>query len=168
MRARQNRLTERPMKQAFRATIYKFSSNPSFCCVDVPAEISAAFGKKGAVPVTGTVNGVEWRGTLLPNGQGGHRMVLNGQIRKRTRTGLGHTVEVSLQLDESSRDVPLPEELAEALRANELLEEFNALTPSHRRYALQWLQSAKTRPTWERRVETLVTRLATKKWRTSE
>ncbi len=156
------------MSQHFTASIYKFSSNPSFCCVDVPAAISAAFGKKGTVPVTGTVNGIEWRGNLLPNGKGGHRMILNGALRKQARVGVGHTVEVSLQADEAARAVPLPDELAEALRENELLDKFNALPPSHRRHTLLWLQSAKTRPTWERRVETLVMRLATKNWRKAE
>ncbi len=152
------------MNQSFTAEIYKFSSNPSFCCVDVPAGSSAAFGKKGAVPVLGTVNGIEWRGNLLPNGQGGHRMILNGKLRKQARVGVGHTVEVSLQPDEESREVPLPDELAEALRENDLLDKFNALAPGHRRYVLLWLQSAKTRPTWERRVENLVMRLTTKNW----
>ncbi len=156
------------MSHRFTAAIYKFSSNPSFCCVDVPAHISAAFGKKGTVPVLGTVNGIEWRGNLLPNGQGGHRMVLNGKLRKQARAGVGQTIEVSLQPDEESREVPLPDELAEALRANDLLDVFNALAPGHRRYVLLWLQSAKTRPTWERRVETLVMRLATNNWRKTE
>jgi hypothetical protein len=156
------------MTCCFTAEIYKFSSNPSFHCVDVPAEISAAFGKKGPVPVKGTINGVEWRGTLLPNRQGGHRLVLNGQLRKQTRTGLGHTVEIRLQLDEASREIALPEELAAALRANDLLERFNALTPGLQRAALQRVQSAKTRPTWEQRVEELVTRLATDNWRKSK
>lgn len=150
------------MPHSFSATIYKFSSNPSFCCVDVPDDISASFDQKGMVPVVGTVNGIEWRGTLLPNAKGGHRMVLNGTVRKQARVGLGNTVSITLQLDQESREIPMPDELAEALRTNDLLDKFNALTPGQRRAALQWLQSAKTRPTWERRVETLVMRLATK------
>lgn len=55
------------------------------------------------IPVQGTVSGHDWLGTLLPNGSEGHRMVLNGQIRKLARIGLGDTVEVSVQLDEISR-----------------------------------------------------------------
>lgn len=156
------------MRLRFTATVYKFSSNPSFHCVDVPAAISAAFDQKGAVPVSGTVNGCEWRGTLLPNGQGGHRMVLNGQIRKQARVGLGQTIEIALQLDEVSRELAMPDELAVALRANDLLDQFNALPPGLQRAVLQRLQTAKTRPTWERRVEELVARLAANHWRRSK
>ena len=147
------------MRHKFTAQIYKFSSNPSFCCVDAPATVSATFAKRGAVPVTGTVNGCEWRGTLLPNGSGGHRIVLNGQIRKQARVGVGDTVELMLQLDTESRQAAMPPELEAALRENELLDAFNALAAAKRNYMLKWLQEAKSRTTWERRVETLVMRL---------
>ena len=156
------------MLHCFTATIYKFSSNPSFHCVDVSAEVSTAFGQKEKVPVSGTVNGCEWHGTLLPNGQGGHRMVLNGEIRKQARIGLGQTIEIVLQLNAAPHDTVLPEELVSALRANDLLDQFHALTPGLQRAVLQRLEAAKTRPTWERRVEELVVRLATNNWRRSK
>lgn len=143
----------------FTATIYKFSSNPSFCCVDVPDEVSADWGRRVMIPVKGTVNGNEWRGTLLPNGNDGHRMVLNGQIRKRTRVGFGDSVEISLQPDKVSRDAVMPPMLEAALRENELLDAFNALSRAKRNAALKWLESAKTTATWERRVESLVMNL---------
>ena len=147
------------MKYQFTATIYKFSSNPSFYCVDVPDEVSAHWGKRVMIPVVGLVNGHEWRSTLLPNGNNGHRMVLNGQIRKRAGVGLGHSVEISLQRDEISRDAVMPPLLEEALRENELLNAFNALSRAKRNAALKWLESAKTTATWERRVESLVMNL---------
>ncbi len=147
------------MEYRFTSTIYKFSSNPSFCCVDVPDEVSAKWGRRVMIPVVGTVNGCDWRGTLLPNGNDGHRMVLNGQIRKRTRVGLGDSVEISLQLDEVSRDAVMPPELEEALRENDLLDVFNAMSRTKRNAALKWLESAKTAATWERRVESLVMNL---------
>lgn len=143
----------------FTATIYKFSSNPSFCCVDVPDEVSADWGRRRMIPVIGTVNDHEWRGTLLPNGNNGHRMVLNGQIRKRARVGLGNSIEISLQRDEVSRNAVMPPMLEEALRENELLDAFNALSLSKRNAALKWLESAKTNATWERRIESLVMKL---------
>lgn len=111
------------------------------------------------IPVTGTVNGHEWRGTLLPNGKDGHRMVLNGQIRKLARVGFGDCVEISLQPDEVSRDAVMPPELEDALRENDLLDVFNALSRTKRNAALKWLESAKTSTTWERRVESLIMNL---------
>jgi Domain of unknown function (DUF1905)/Bacteriocin-protection, YdeI or OmpD-Associated len=147
------------MTYRFTATIYKFSSNPSFFCLDAPAEISRDFGKRAMIAVKGTVNGREWRGTLLPNASGGHRMVLNGRIRKQTRVGAGDTVEVSLEFDPVSRDAVMPAALEDALRENELLDAFNAMSRTRRNAALKWLEQAKTTATWERRVESLVMKL---------
>lgn len=147
------------MSYQFTATIYRFSSNPSFYCVDVPDDVSSDWGRRVMIPVKGTVNGHEWRGTLLPNGNDGHRMVLNGQIRKRTRVGFGDCVEIRLQPDEVSRDAVMPPLLEEALRENELLDAFNALSRTKRNAALKWLERAKTTATWERRVESLVMNL---------
>lgn len=143
----------------FTATIYKFSSNPSFYCVDVPDEVSADWGRRVMIPVEGTVNGHEWRGTLLPNGNDGHRVVLNGKIRKQARVGFGNSVEISLQRDKVSRNAVMPPMLKKALRENELLDAFNALSQAKRNAALKWLESAKTSATWERRVESLVMNL---------
>ena len=111
------------------------------------------------IPVKGTVNGCEWRGTLLPNGSDGHRMVLNGPIRKKARIGLSDTVEIGLQFDEVSRDAVMPKALKEALRENDLLETFNTLSRTKRQAALKWLGQAKTTATWERRVELLAMKL---------
>ena len=147
------------MKHQFTATIYKFSSNPSFYAVNVPDDISADWGRRVMIPVKGTVNGCEWRGTLLPNGSDGHRMVLNGQIRKQTRIGFGDTVEISVEFDQVSRDAIMPKALADALRENDLLDAFNALSRTKRNAALKWLEQPKTTATWERRVELLVMKL---------
>ena len=111
------------------------------------------------IPVEGTVNGHEWRGTLLPNGNDGHRVVLNGKIRKQARVGFGNSVEISLQRDKVSRNAVMPPMLKKALRENELLDAFNALSQAKRNAALKWLESAKTSATWERRVESLVMNL---------
>ncbi len=111
------------------------------------------------IPVIGAINGNDWRGTLLPNGSDGHRMVLNGPIRKLTRVSFGDTVEISLQLDEISRDAVMPKALEDALRENDLLNAFNALSRTKRNASLKWLEQAKTSTTWERRVESLVMKL---------
>ncbi|MGH9839593.1 MAG: YdeI/OmpD-associated family protein [Blastocatellia bacterium] len=68
-----------------------------------------------------------------------------------------------MTLDTEPRDVPLPDELAEALRENDLLDAFNRLTPSDRRIALTWLTNAKKEETRNRRIELLVRRLVARK-----
>jgi len=70
----------KPGKQQFTATIYKVGINP---LVDVPAEVSRAFGIRGYVPVRGRLNGAPIRATLVPSGGGRHRLYINGDMRKQ-------------------------------------------------------------------------------------
>jgi Bacteriocin-protection, YdeI or OmpD-Associated/Domain of unknown function (DUF1905) len=144
------------MPQRFSATIYKLGIN---LCVDAPKRVSDAFKTRGYVPVAGTLNGHAIRATLVPKGGGEHRLFLNGEMRKRAEVGVGDTVTISLTLDTEPRETPLPDELAEALRENDLLEAFNRLTPSDRRIVLTWLSDARKEETRNRRIDLLVRRL---------
>ena len=56
---------------------------------------------------------------------------------------LGDTIEVGLEVDREPRDLPMPPDLKRALAENDLLDAFDRLTPSDRRYVLAWLASAK-------------------------
>jgi hypothetical protein len=66
--------------QRFSAKISKVVINP---CVDVPESVSVFFGKRGNVPVVGTLNGYPIRTTLVPVGRGRHRLYINGEMRKK-------------------------------------------------------------------------------------
>ncbi|MGH9839592.1 MAG: DUF1905 domain-containing protein [Blastocatellia bacterium] len=74
------------MSQRFSAKIYKLGINP---CVDVPKRVSEVFGKRGYVPVAGTLNGQAIHATLVPKGGGEHRLFLNGEMRRRAAVGVG-------------------------------------------------------------------------------
>ena len=128
--------------------------------VDVPPQVSKRIGKRGYVPVIGTVNGRPMRATLVPRGEGLHRLFINGAMRKAAGVDVGDTIEVGLEVDREPRDLPMPPDLKRALAENDLLDAFDRLTPSDRRYVLAWLASAKKKETWERRVEVLAGRLA--------
>jgi len=144
------------MSQQFKAKIYRLGT---WCCVDVPPQISAAFGKRGHVPVVCQLNGQAFESSLIPKGDGTHRLALNGAMRKHARVAAGDTVEISLAIDTASREQTLPEDLAEALRENDLLEAFEHWQPSKRRMLLAWIKEAKAEETRLRRAERMVQHL---------
>lgn len=74
------------MPQQFTARIYKQGINP---CVDGPAEVSQAFGRRGHIPVTGTLNGHPITATLVSKGGGQHRLYINGAMRKQAGVDTG-------------------------------------------------------------------------------
>jgi len=81
------------MSQRFTATIFKVGINP---CVDVPAGVSTALGKKGYIPVRVQLNGYSFRAGLVSLGQGRHRLYINGVMRKQASVDLGDQINVTL------------------------------------------------------------------------
>jgi hypothetical protein len=122
-------------------------------CVDVPLDISRCFGKGVArIPVHGAVEGLPLRTTLVPRGNGRHRLCIHSEIWRKLRIDAGAVVEVRLQLDEESREPALPPELAAALAETpRAMARFQAMTTSLRRQVVRYICSVKHPSKRERR-----------------
>ncbi len=139
-------------QQQFKAKIHKQGPNPY---VDVPARVSRAFSDYtlgGRISVEGELNGVQVRSTLIPVGNGGHRLYVNGGMRSAAGVGVGDTVGFDLRATEPELVNP-PDDVATALRETEgAMAAFDALPPSHRRELLRYVDDARTPETRQRRV----------------
>ena len=142
--------------QVFAGSIYKVGV---IRYVDVPREVSKKFGDAPHVPVTGTVEGVPVRTTLVSRGKGSYRMAIHSDIRKKLRVNCGAVVEVAIQLDEESREPELPPALVLALRnAPKAQRRFRGITTALRRQIVRYLTAVKSQETLERRVSRFVAR----------
>ena len=139
----------------YAARIYRLGPNRF---VDVPVETSKALALKAArIPVCGTVEGVPLCTTLVPRGQGRHRLAIHGEIRKKLRVDAGAVVEISIELDEESREPELPPALMVALKyAPRAAKAFRSMTTALRRQIVRYLSAAKNEATVERRVAKFV------------
>jgi Domain of unknown function (DUF1905)/Bacteriocin-protection, YdeI or OmpD-Associated len=129
--------------------------------VDVPPEISKVLDPGAAcVPVRGSVEGLPLLTTLVPRGKGLHRLAIHGDIRKKLRIDAGAVVEITVELDEESREPALPPSLAVALKYSpRAASAFRVMTTALRRQIVRYLISAKQVSTVERRVAKFVARL---------
>jgi hypothetical protein len=106
------------------------------------------------IPVTAIVNGRSARVTLVPAGGGCFRMQINTALRKAAQVDAGDVVSVELRLDLASRDLPVPPDLREGLKAvPKAYKAFGQLAPGHRRHFIEWFDSAKSAPARQRRLE---------------
>jgi hypothetical protein len=163
--------------QRFLATIYKIWMMRH---VTVPQDISNALAKELAtrgnsdtnakpktkqsvklarptkpkyIPVVAIVNGRTSRTTLVPAGDGRHRMQINTTLRKAAHADVGDVVSVELRLDLESRDLPVPADLRAALKEHpKARKAFEALATGHRRQFIKWFDSAKGPETRLRRL----------------
>jgi hypothetical protein len=134
-------------------------SDGSGAWVTVPFDVGATFGAK-RVPVSATIDGIAYRGSLVRMGGDCHALGILKAIRTQLGKGVGDTVEVVLERDDSVREVEVPADLASALAehagANEA---FSALSYSHRREYVRWIEEAKRPETRARRVSSAIERL---------
>lgn len=122
--------------------------------LDIPREVSEAFGAKGQVKVKGTVNGYPFQSTLMPHGDGTHYLVVGKGIRDQIHASHGDTVSVTIELDRSTRQVELPEDFKQALESMPHLgDAFAKLSYSHQKEYVNWILGAKQETTRHRRIE---------------
>ena len=146
-------------EQRFVGVLYELPSNYSHImnvALDVPADVSDAFGVRGHVPVVGTADGAELTATLVPVGSGRHRLFLNGAVRSAIGKGVGDSVEIRIWLDRSDRTPETPPDLREALAEDGASAAWEALAPSRRKECLIWLADAKRDQTRAARIGRIV------------
>lgn len=144
----------------FSAKLIRPDGTGTWTYVEVPRDVSDAFGTRSRVPVAGTIAGVAFRGSMMPAGGGGHFVVVAKPIREKAGVTAGDTVEVMLRADTAPRPVEVPPELDAALTKNQKARErFEALAPSHRREYANWIAEAKKAETRISRAEKAIAML---------
>ena len=89
----------------FAATLER-DADGTWWYLHVPAEIRAALKeheRRGVVPVTATIGGTTWPGSLLPWADGSAQLTVTARIRARERLELGSEVRVTLEPRERDR-----------------------------------------------------------------
>ena len=121
--------------------------------VVVPAGIAAAMGGRARIPVSGTINGVPFRSSTMPMGDGRHCVGFRQEIRARAGVSDGDTVTIEIARDDVPRTVDVPADLAEALDADPAVRAaFDAMSHTHRREWVVAVCDVKRPETRERRI----------------
>lgn len=139
----------------FKDTIKLVGINP---CVRVPARITKALGNRGYIPVIVHLERGAVPSTLVPIGDGGHRLYINKAMLRCTDARVGNRIELGLELDSQSRVLAMPDDLLIALSKSSIAQRrWDALVPSKRKEIIRYLSFAKTPTTRQRNLATLTT-----------
>jgi hypothetical protein len=148
----------------FQARLEARGPGGSWIFITVPFDAAAEFGGRGRVPVAGTINGFAFRSSLLPVGDGTHRLAVSKPMRAGARADAGDVVAVVMRRDDAERTVDVPDELRRALAgAPTAAAAFERFAYSHRKAYVDWVASAKASETRERRAAKAVSMLASGK-----
>ncbi len=123
----------------------------------IPFDLEEAFGRKRP-PVSVTIRGHTWRTTPgVYDGVG--FVVVNRAVKAATGVDAGDRVRVTMELDTKPRTVRVPPDLRKALAADAAAKQaFAALSFTHRREYVEWIDEAKREETRARRVAGTVDR----------
>jgi hypothetical protein len=135
---------------AFKAVVEIRGINP-FVSVSASRVGRLKPGWRKPLPVLVRINGKPedaWRTNLMPDGDGGFYLYLNGAMRAGTGVGVGSVVTVELGFDASYRNGPqhrMPSWFSTALHENEKAgKNWAALTPSRKKEVLRYFARLKS------------------------
>lgn len=128
----------------FRARLELAASGRGGTCVDLPRDSAQRLGSRGRVPVRGTMNGFAFRAAALPDGKGGHTMLVNKALREDAGARPGDDVDVVLEADAAARAVKVPADLARALaRAGGAARHWRGFSYACRKEYVAWIEATK-------------------------
>ncbi|MFH2038667.1 MAG: YdeI/OmpD-associated family protein [Chloroflexota bacterium] len=146
------RVKIKPMNQeySFSATIIDAGGGGAFVCI--PFDVEQVFGKK-RVPVSASIDGVLYRGTLVRMGEPCHILIILKEIRLAINKSFGDTVEITLQEDTQPRKVEIPSDLQQALEKEpQARVAFEKLAYSHQKEHVRAILEAKLPETRHKRI----------------
>lgn len=132
------------MPRKFKTKLIAIGPAGAWTILRPPFSVAEVFGAKARVPVAGTINGFPFRNSLMPEGDGNHRMMVGKELQAGAKAKAGDTVSVILDRDDKKREAKVPAELTAALKKNKPAATFfAALSPSCKSEYATWISSAK-------------------------
>ena len=122
--------------------------------VVLPADVAAAMGGRARIPIAGTINGIPFRGSTMPMGDGRHCVGFRKELRDQAGAVQdGDAVTIEIARDDAPRTVEVPADLAAALGADAAVEAaFAAMSYTHRKEWVAAVEEAKRPETRARRI----------------
>lgn len=149
------------MVYEFEALLIKPDAVGAWTYITIPFDVEQNFGSKSRVMVKGTINGIAYKGTLMPHGNGEHYMVVNKSLREAAQVTAGSMASVTMERDAEARTVPVPEDLVQELTAHPEAEAiFNQFSYSCQKEYVDWIDSAKKAETRQSRIQKSIEKIS--------
>jgi hypothetical protein len=121
--------------------------------VPVPRDVAAKLGLKGMPKIAAVIAGQNYRGSLMPMGDGTYCLGVLKSIQDAAGVGFGDTISVALELDPAPPVGEPPADLARAIAASKTMAaNWEKLSFTGKKEMARSLEEAKKPETRERRL----------------
>ncbi len=129
--------------------------------VRIPDDASRRLPSRGQVAVQGSINGIDFRTVVEPDGLKGHWIRVDPNLRRAVGVAAGDTVRVALEVARDWPEPDVPPDLAAALAAapSSIREMWQDITPMARWEWVRWVNATANPATRERRVEVTISKM---------
>ena len=133
----------------------------------VPATASNDLPSRGQVAVQGTINGVEFRTVLEPDGASGHWMRVDDTLQRAAGISAGDTATLDIEVTKDWPEPTVPQDLAAALvdAPEKIQTMWSEITPMARWEWVRWVNATRNPDTRRRRVDVSISKLKSGKRR---
>jgi hypothetical protein len=152
----------------FKAPLFRPVGKPvEWAFLRLPKEASAKLPSRGQCSVEGTFQGAAFQVTLEPDGEGGHWLKVERELRDASGVEVGDVIAVVCKPMAEEPEPTVPADLGKALKAApaKTREVWADITPVARRDWIQWIVSAKKEATRQSRIAQACDKLASGKRR---
>jgi Bacteriocin-protection, YdeI or OmpD-Associated/Domain of unknown function (DUF1905) len=125
--------------------------------VFIPEEIlsdlfNQAGKSKGHIPIKGNINGVDYKQTLVKY-SGEWRLYINTTMLKNSPKRIGEIIDITIELDNESREVEMPLMFTKALKKDKNAKSvFESLPPSRSKEIVRYLANLKSQAALEKNI----------------
>lgn len=129
--------------------------------VRLPDAASKKLPSRGQVAVSGTINGHDFRTVLEPDGEFGHWLAVDRELRKSARLSVGEGVAVEIEPRKQWPEPSVPADLEAALRAapQRVRDLWQKITPMARWEWVRWIDATRNPETRNRRIAVSISKL---------
>lgn len=130
--------------------------------IEIPFDVEKEFSAK-RVKVKALFYGIEYRGSIVKMGLPCYMIGVTKEVRKKIGKTYGDIINVVIQKDIEDRNIEIPEELNVMFNDNKDAYEFyESLSYSQRKKYIDWINSAKKKDTFKKRVNETIKKLTNK------
>jgi hypothetical protein len=146
-----------PQTLSFQSKLVRIAPKTEYFALSVPLKISQALQTRGPVPVMARVNGSSpFLISLFPVGGGRHYLRVKAAVRNEVKIKEGERVRVQITVRDRSDDAAIPKDLLEALKAEGVLKDFEALPIGQRGFIIRKIDEAAKPETRAKRIQAAV------------